>query len=211
MEAKSKLDDAWYTCDISLANSKVKVTFVEFTGDEELISTSEEAKLRLRFPAHPLEDKSCRDIQAGDLICGYHCGTKEAKYFDAKVIQVHCSSYGGAILYYIVTIVLWAVFPQINRAEHENVGTSDEICNCTFKVIWQEGKFKGKVGVLDCGGICLISQEDVLEHPLIKEFLSLSSNGEEQNGNKEIIDKPKRRSKKSSQINSKLEKSDPVE
>lgn len=58
-----------------------------------------------------------------------------------------------------------------------NRGERNEICNCLFKVLWENSTSAEIIGVNDWKNIRLLSMRNILEHPTVLDFLTRCSTG----------------------------------
>uniref|UniRef100_A0A5B7CC52 Homeobox domain-containing protein n=1 Tax=Davidia involucrata TaxID=16924 RepID=A0A5B7CC52_DAVIN len=90
-EAKSK-DGAWYDVDtflthrfLSPGEAEVRVRFVGFGAEEDEWVNVKKA---VRERSLPLEHSECHKVKPGDLVICFQEGRDQARYYDARVLEI---------------------------------------------------------------------------------------------------------------------------
>ncbi|KAL4185752.1 hypothetical protein AMTRI_Chr10g7490 [Amborella trichopoda] len=148
-------DDAWYDVELSLENDALSMkfsvdlpVFMKYMVDyfEDLKKVNEFSE-RFRAVSTQLQDEECWTVLDGMTVCASQdLGQHGRKFFDALIKKVIC-------------------------ARHTFVGR-EEICKCTFDVIWKAGPRAGKKGSIHIENICILQPGNAKNNPTLKSFLT---------------------------------------
>uniref|UniRef100_A0A1D1XR38 Phosphoribosylaminoimidazole-succinocarboxamide synthase n=1 Tax=Anthurium amnicola TaxID=1678845 RepID=A0A1D1XR38_9ARAE len=156
-------DDGWYGVQLCVERGdgdgrRLRVMYCDFPEvcDETFTSGGfadeedlEEFSRRFRASSGQLQDWECGEVVEGMTVCAsYAFGEGDVRFYDAVVEEV-CFS------------------------DHKII-EGDEVCTCTFVLLWQHGPNAGRKTSTGIEHVCLLKQRSKLIDPALDLFLELS-------------------------------------
>ncbi|XP_057837645.2 uncharacterized protein LOC131047868 isoform X1 [Cryptomeria japonica] len=153
LEFKSD-DNAWYDVSLKIKGSELLVHYLQFPEEEddtfpvEYFKSVEDFRSRFRFSSQQLQDQNCGRVKGRMNICAsYGKENEDIRFYNAVVKRV-C------------------------RFKHHQKG-GEEVCRCTFEVLWKDGPCANKNTSVTCENICLLTSGNIESHPVVKAFVKL--------------------------------------
>ncbi|XP_021656817.2 uncharacterized protein LOC110647344 isoform X2 [Hevea brasiliensis] len=156
VEYRAKADDAWYSVRTVLDGEKLSVKYYDFGDDQDSVfepqyikseQEIEEFKNRFRPVSVQLQDRECKNLAEGAVVCASHS-------FSVLDIRFHD-----------------AVVDDVIYKDHSFVN-GEEQCMCTFVVIWLHGPFAGCLANKKVENICIVQSNAQLD-PNVSTFLKI--------------------------------------
>ncbi|KDP29952.1 hypothetical protein JCGZ_18521 [Jatropha curcas] len=153
VEYRAIADDAWYSVRTVLNGEKLTVKYDNFSDENDSIfepqnfksvAEIEDFEKRFRPISIQLQDRECKNVPNGAVVCASHSFTGfDVRFFDAVVDDVH-------------------------HRDHSMVN-GEEQCMCVFVVTWTHGPNAGFMNNKKIESICLIDSNMRLD-PVLASF-----------------------------------------
>ncbi|XP_043804536.1 uncharacterized protein LOC110628454 isoform X3 [Manihot esculenta] len=147
VEYRAIADDAWYSVRAVLDGEKLTVKYCNFSDDHDNVFEPqyfksvveiEEFVNRFRPVSNQLQDRDCKNVAEGAVVCASHS-------FSDLDVRFHD-----------------AVIDDVFHKNHSFVN-GEEQCMCTFVVIWQHGPGAGCLANKKIENICIVRSNAELD------------------------------------------------
>ncbi|XP_015582723.1 uncharacterized protein LOC8289699 isoform X2 [Ricinus communis] len=156
VEYRAIADDAWYSVRTVVEGETLRIKYENF-GDEhdsvfepQNFKCAEEIEIfekRFRPLSNQLQDKECKKLSVGTVVCASHSFTNlDNRFYDGVVDDV------------------------ISR-DHR-FANGDEQCMCTFVVVWRHGPIAGCLSNKKIENVCVVQSTSQLD-PKVATFLKM--------------------------------------
>lgn len=152
IEFRAFEDDAWYSVKLlPERDDDLRIKYVNLSEEHDFVFKArnlkelEDFEGRFRNVSAQLQDNECRSVVEGMKVCASHSFSNgDIRFYDALVKEVH-----------------------ENQHSFEK---GEEVCSCTFSLLWLHGPDAGKLSTKAIENVCKIQRTLKLD-PVIASFL----------------------------------------